>query len=138
MRELSIVIPILNEANNILILIPEIHKAKIKLKIKKFEILLVDDNSKDNIKTVVKKLKKKYKYLRFFIRKNKQKDLSKSCVVGFNKSSYKNILVMDGDYQHHPKYIIKLFNVFFKGNFDLVIGSRNLLELFQNVDVFTI
>tara|TARA_B100001250_G_scaffold394868_1_gene399221 strand:- start:378 stop:1088 length:711 start_codon:yes stop_codon:yes gene_type:complete len=128
MRELSIVIPILNEANNILILIPEIHKAKIKLKIKKFEILLVDDNSKDNIKTVVKKLKKKYKYLRFFIRKNKQKDLSKSCVVGFNKSSYKNILVMDGDYQHHPKYIIKLFNVFFKGNFDLVIGSRNLLK----------
>ena len=40
MRELSIVIPILYEANNILILIPEIHKAKIKLKIKKFEILL--------------------------------------------------------------------------------------------------
>jgi len=35
---------------------------------------------------------------------------------------------MDGDYQHHPKYIIKLFNVFFKGNFDLVIGSRNLLK----------
>ena len=100
MKELSIVIPILNEADNILILIPEIHKAKIKLKINKFEILLVDDNSTDNTKNVIKKLKKKYKYLRFFVRKNKKKDLSKSCVHGFNKSSYNNILVMDGDYQH--------------------------------------
>ena len=128
MKELSIVIPILNEADNILILIPEIHKAKIKLRIKKFEILLIDDNSTDNTKDVIKKLKKKYKYLRLFIRKNKKKDLSKSCVLGFNKTYYKNILVMDGDYQHHPKYIFKLFNVFSKGNFDLVVGSRNLLK----------
>ena len=59
MKELSIVIPILNEANNILKLIPEINKIKKKLKIKKFEILLVDDNSKDNIVDVVNNLKKK-------------------------------------------------------------------------------
>ena len=58
MKELSIVIPILNEADNILKLIPEINKIKKKLKIKKFEILLVDDNSKDNIVNVINKLKK--------------------------------------------------------------------------------
>ena len=108
MKELSIVIPILNEANNILLLIPDINKVRIKLNIKKFEILLVDDNSIDDIRNVVKKLKKKYKFLKLFVRKNKQKDLSKSCVFGFKKASFKNLLVMDGDCQHHPKYIIKL------------------------------
>ena len=62
MRELSIIIPILNEAKNILLLIPDINKARIKLNIKKFEILLIDDNSVDNIEFVVKKLKRKFKY----------------------------------------------------------------------------
>ena len=128
MRELSIIIPILNEAKNILLLIPEINKARIKLNIKKFEILLIDDNSVDNIEFVVKKLKKKFKYLKLFIRKNKKKDLSQSCVFGFKRSSFKNILVMDGDNQHHPKYIIQLFNAYSKGDFDIVVGSRNLLK----------
>ena len=128
MRELSIIIPILNEAKNVLLLIPEINKVRIKLNIKKFEILLIDDNSVDNIEFVVKKLKRKFKYLKLFIRKNKKKDLSQSCVFGFKKSSFKNILVMDGDNQHHPKYIIQLFNAYSKGDFDIVVGSRNLLK----------
>ena len=59
MSELSIVIPILNEAKNIRLLIPEINKVKIKLKIKRFEVLLIDDNSQDNIKQVFNILKKK-------------------------------------------------------------------------------
>jgi len=52
MSELSIVIPILNEAKNIQLLIPKINKVKIKLKVKRFEVLLIDDNSQDNIKQV--------------------------------------------------------------------------------------
>ena len=100
MNELSIVIPIYNEAKNISILIPKIDKERIKLKSKNFEILLIDDNSQDNIEQVVKKLKKKYKYLKLFIRKEKRKDLSKSCILGFKKSSFKNILVMDGNSLH--------------------------------------
>jgi len=128
MKELTIIIPILNEAKNILFLIPEINKSKIKLDIKKFEVLLIDDNSNDNIKEVCKKLKKKFKYLKLFTRRNKKKDLSQSCAYGFSKSSYKNILVMDGDFQHHPKYIIKLYNKYVKNNLDIAVGSRDLLE----------
>tara|TARA_Y100000590_G_C15471708_1_gene920422 strand:- start:2 stop:727 length:726 start_codon:yes stop_codon:yes gene_type:complete len=128
MSEISIVIPILNEAKNILLLVPEINKVKKKLKINKFEILLIDDNSDDNIKEVVKKLRKKYKYLKLFIRKNKNKDLSQSCILGFEKASFKNILVMDGDYQHSPKYIIKMFKVYLKENCDIVVGSRDLIK----------
>ena len=128
MSELSIVIPILNEAKNILQLIPEINKVKKKIKINKFEILLIDDNSYDHINKVVSKLKKKIPYLKLYIRKNKKRDLSKSCIDGFNIAKYKNILVMDGDLQHPPQYIIKLYHVFINQKCDLVVGSRDLLK----------
>jgi dolichol-phosphate mannosyltransferase len=127
MRQLTIVIPILNEAKNIVHLIPEIHKVQLKLNLKKFEILLIDDNSSDDIQLVFNKLKKRFKYLKLYVRK-KDRDLSKSCILGFEKSTNKNILVMDGDLQHNPKYIKNLFNKYISGNFDIVIGSRDLFK----------
>ena len=126
MNELSIIIPVLNEAENIKLLIPKIFKQLKKINLKKYEVILVDDNSKDKTQDVVKKLKKNNNFLRIFIRKNKNKDLSKSCIFGFKKSKYTNILVMDGDFQHNPKYIINLYNLFQKKNYDFVIGTRNL------------
>ena len=81
---LSIVIPILNEANNIKKLIPKIYNSLKKIKHKKIQIILVDDNSEDNIDEVFYKLKKKFKSIYLFKRKN-NRDLSKSCILGFNK-----------------------------------------------------
>jgi len=129
MKEISIVIPILNESENIKLLVPEIFKRLKKLKIKKTEIILVDDNSKDQIETVVKKLRKKFKLIKLLIRKKENKDLSKSCILGFEKSKYKNILVMDGDFQHHPKYIINLVKIFKKSNCDIAVGARDLTSI---------
>ncbi len=59
------------------------------LKIQKYEIILVDDNSEDQIELVVRKLRKKFKSLKLLIRRKKDKDLSKSCILGFEKSKYK-------------------------------------------------
>ena len=53
MINISIVIPILNEAKNIKLLIPKIDKEKKKLGLEKFEILIIDDNSEDNIEKVI-------------------------------------------------------------------------------------
>jgi len=126
MKEISIIIPILNESENIKLLIPEISKNIKILKILKYEIILVDDNSEDQIELVVKNLRKKFKSLKLLIRKKKDKDLSKSCILGFEKSKYKNILVMDGDFQHHPKYILNLVRNFNRTNCDIVVGARDL------------
>ena len=126
MKEISIIIPILNESENIKLLIPEISKNIKILKILKYEIILVDDNSEDQIESVVRKLRKKFKSLKLLIRKKKDKDLSKSCILGFEKSKYKNILVMDGDFQHHPKYILNLVRNFNRTNCDIVVGARDL------------
>ena len=125
---LSIVIPILNESKNIKLLIPKIVK-NIERKISKYEIIIVDDCSEDNIEQVIFNLKKKIKKIRLIRRTSKiNRDLSQSCLEGFKKAKYENIVVMDGDLQHDPKDIIKLYNKFINKNLDIVIGSRSLLK----------
>jgi dolichol-phosphate mannosyltransferase len=125
LTELSIVIPIFNEVKNINKLWVEIKK---NVNIKKFETIFIDDNSKDGSKEILQKISKKNNKVRFYIRKNKEKDLSKSCIQGFNNSKYKNILVMDGDLQHDPKYIPKLINKYNIGSADIIVGCRDFFS----------
>ena len=104
----SIVIPVFNESKNLPLLIKQIFKI---LRSKTFELIIVDDDSTDGTKYIMKKLKKKN--MRYYIR-NKNRDLTKSCVFGFERSKYENILVMDGDLQHRPIDILKLLKVYEK------------------------
>lgn len=117
----SIVIPVLNESSNLRILV-----SKIKKNLKKFtyEIIFIDDNSTDNSRKILEDLRTKNYNLRFYIRKNLP-DLSKSCQLGFDKSKYQNIIVMDGDLQHNPKYLSNMINSFMLNNCDFLIATRN-------------
>ena len=122
MDKFTIVIPVYNEAKNLEILIPKIYK---ELKNIKFELIIVDDSSNDSTSKILKKIKKKN--FTYIIRK-KERDLSKSCIEGFNKASSKNIIVMDGDLQHKPTDIKKFLNIFYKDKPDFVVGSRDLFK----------
>ena len=122
MCKFTIVIPVYNEAKNLKILIPKIYR---ELKSKKFEIIIVDDNSTDMTSKVLKRFKKKNFY--HLIRRDKR-DLSKSCILGFKKSRYNNIIVMDGDLQHKPSDIKKFLHVFHKINPDIAVGTRDLFK----------
>ena len=122
--KLSLVIPILNEEKNI---IPLTKKIIQNLKRIKYEIIFVDDSSIDDSRIKLKSLKKKYKFFKPFLR-NKKKDLTQSCFDGIRRSKFQNILIMDGDLQHDPKYIKKMFKIYKKYNLDIVIGSRKLLS----------
>ena len=120
MDKFTIVIPVYNEAKNLQILVPKIYKV---LKNIKFELIIVDDNSSDDTSKILKKFKKKN--LHHLVRK-KKRDLSKSCIDGFKKAKYKNIVVMDGDLQHKPSDLKKILNIFYKYNSDVVVGTRDL------------
>ena len=122
MDKFTIVIPVYNEANNLKILIPKIYQ---ELKNKKFEIIVVDDNSTDMTSKILEKFKKKN--FHHIIRKN-NRDLSKSCILGFKKSKYNNIIVMDGDLQHKPSDIKKFLHIFRKISPDIIVGTRDLFK----------
>ena len=123
MNKFTIVIPVFNEAKNLKILVPKIYR---QLKGREFELIIVDDNSNDDTSVVLKKFKKKN--FHHLVRKS-ERDLSQSCISGFKKAKYKNIIVMDGDLQHKPSDIKKILNNFNKYNPDIVVGTRDLFKV---------
>lgn len=120
--DLTIIIPILNEEKNI---IPLTNKLRKELKNINYEIIFVDDNSNDKSRKILQNLKSKFSFFKPILR-NKDRDLTQSCFDGIKFSKYKNILVMDGDMQHDPKYIKRMLNQFIKHKVDVVVGARKL------------
>ena len=65
-NNISIVIPVLNEEKNLNNLVYQIKRVKDEMKVDKFELIFVDDNSNDNTQQILINLKKKYKFLKLF------------------------------------------------------------------------
>lgn len=90
---LSIIIPCYNLENYIEKTVKNLLSEKLKSNI---EIIIVDDNSTDNSKNLLKKLKMQDKRISI-IKKNKNEGVSKARNTGINKSKGKYLLFLDGD-----------------------------------------
>ena len=112
--DLTIIIPSLNESDNLKKLIPEI-KSEIKEKFT-YEIFIVDGVTRDN-KTFQIAKKNSIRYLN----RIKNNDYGNAVRLGIKKCCGKHILFMDGDYSHNPKFILKLYE---NKYYDVVIASR--------------
>ena len=121
----SVILPTLNENGHILKLIEEI-SIIFKTQKKNFEIIVVDDNSSDGTYESVKKFQTNNSYLKVILRKDKKKNLANSINDGIIDSKYENIIWMDADFQHPPKYIKEFISNC--ENFDVIISSRFLRE----------
>ena len=114
---ISILVPTLNEADNIPLLINDLKKINFE-----FELIIVDDNSTDNTSEVIEKyLNEK---IRFIKRVSKDRDLSKSIILGAKESKFDNILVLDCDLQHEISNSNIMYDKLIKEKKDVVIGSR--------------
>ena len=100
----SVILPTLNENGHIASLISAIEKI-LKSNKKVFEIIIIDDNSIDGTIDTVKSLLKQNDNLKLNIRINKKKNLAESINLGIKLAKYENIIWMDADFQHPPKYI---------------------------------
>lgn len=128
-NSLSIIIPVLNEAKNLKNLTEKIYQNTKNIK---KEIIFVDDNSIDNSVIILKKLKKKFRSFKFFVRKQNN-DLTQSCFLGIKKSRYNHILIMDGDGQHNPIYIKRMFKLYLKNKTDFVIAAREFKKIEESL-----
>ncbi len=121
---LSIIVPIYNEGKNLSNLTKLISD---NLDMIDYEIIFVDDGSKDNTSILVNQLKRKYPIK--LIQRGKKLGLSSAVITGLDFATKKFVCVMDGDLQHNPKYIPEMLDLLVENNNSLVIGSRFIKKL---------
>jgi glycosyltransferase involved in cell wall biosynthesis len=119
---ISIVIPLLDEEESL----PELHswiKRVMDEYNYSYEILFIDDGSKDNSWKIIKELSNKYpevKGVKF--RRNYGK--SAALNVGFEDCKGDVVITMDADLQDSPDEIPALYEMIIKDRYDLVSGWK--------------
>jgi glycosyltransferase involved in cell wall biosynthesis len=119
--ELSIVIPVYNEEENVEPLVQEIKSALEQLG-KGYEIVIVDDGSTDGTFEVLVRLHEREAHLRV-VRLKRNFGQTAALAAGLAHCEGKIIVTMDGDGQNDPADIPALLAELDKGN-DLVTGWR--------------
>jgi len=120
--ELSIVIPVYNEEENVEPLIQEINAAVGPLG-KPYEIVVVDDGSGDATFTVLARLHQREPCLRV-VRLKRNFGQTAAIAAGLTYAGGDVVVLMDGDAQNDPADIPALLAELKKGN-DLVCGWRS-------------
>ena len=99
----SIIVPVYREAENIPILARRIAAVMPEAGIE-WELLLVDDDSRDGTVAVVEDLAR-HLPLRIEVRRTPPRDLSLSVLAGVQLSLHDRLVVMDADLSDDPKHI---------------------------------
>ena len=119
--DLTIVVPVLNESENLRPLIEEIDAALVETSLD-YEILVVDDGSDDDSFELIHELHQKYPQLGM-IRFRRNFGQTAAFAAGFDKARGKVIVTIDADRQNNPADIPSLLEKLAEG-FDVVNGWR--------------
>lgn len=125
---LSIVMPAYNEEKNIARIPKELlpHLEHIKKKYgQDYEILIIDDGSKDGTLKVAKNLEKKNSRIKVLIHEKNQ-GLGQAIRTGINAAKGDMIVTYESDFTWDPSQIDDLLKEYSKGGFDCVMGSPYL------------
>lgn len=120
MPKTYVTIPTYNEAENIEALLKEI----LALNIPDLYALVIDDNSPDGTGQIVDRLAKENPTIKILHRYN-NRGRGSAGIEGFKfalQEGADNIIEMDADFSHHPKYIPDLLKHIESA--DIVLGSR--------------
>ena len=118
---ISIIVPVFNESESIGLLLDEVINVMSSHKFN-FELIVVNDGSKDNTHQVLKQLTLKIKELSVIsLRKNYGQTAAMS--AGFDNSKGDIVITLDGDLQNDPNDIPLLISEINNG-YDLVCGWR--------------
>ncbi len=118
---LSIVVPTFREAENILPLVQRI-RAALEPAIP-YEIVFVDDNSRDGTDERVRELQQQGVPVRLIVRTD-ERGLSSAVLRGFCEARGDVLLCMDADMSHPAEAIPEMLRALETQQADLVVGSR--------------
>jgi dolichol-phosphate mannosyltransferase len=118
--EVSVIVPAINESENFPTLMERISAALAGIT---YEVLIVDDNSKDATPAVCAELAQRYP-LKLMVRTQPTNGLSGAVLHGMAAARGTYLCVMDADLQHPPEKLPELLRPLREGNADFVLGSR--------------
>ena len=121
-KRILVIIPVLNEVKNINPIVKKLKKNN------KFDVLFIDDNSKDGTVQNILKEKKKYKRI-FLTRRPKKLGIGSAHKDGLKwgyKKKYSIIITMDCDGTHNPIYINRMIKLLSSQKIGLVSTNRFL------------
>ena len=116
---LSVIIPVYNEVNNI----EEIIK-RVKARRLASEIIIVDDGSQDGTRDILKKMDGKGKVRVILHEKNQGKGAA--VVTGMKAAAGDILIIQDADLEYDPRDYTALLQPIKEGMADVVYGSRFL------------
>ena len=122
MNDSLVIIPTYKEKENINSIINAIFDLG-----KKFDILVVDDNSPDGTAEIVKELMTQHQGRLFILERKGKLGLGTAYIEGFKYAlnhQYEYIFEMDADFSHDPKDLLRLHEACEKDGYDMAIGSR--------------
>jgi glycosyltransferase involved in cell wall biosynthesis len=120
--EISIVIPLLNEAESLPELTRWIQRVLVARGLS-YEVILIDDGSTDDSWAVIEELSGQDMALRG-IRFNRNYGKSAALNVGFNAARGRVVCTMDADLQDSPEELPELYRMIVEDGYDLVSGWK--------------
>jgi len=118
-KSVSIVVPTLNEEENIIPLVSKITAFAVPFQ----EIVFVDDHSTDNTRAKIRELSQAQP-IRLIEQGGADLGLAGAIISGARSAKGEILLVMDADLSHPPEQINDLLEPIFADRADLVVGSR--------------
>lgn len=117
-----VIIPTYNECENIEAIIEAVFTLN-----ERFDLLVIDDASKDGTADIVKRVQNKYSNRLFLIEREGKLGLGTAYIRGFEwatENNYDYVNEMDADFSHNPADLERLYREHKSKNLDVVIGSR--------------
>src|SRR5436853_1195813 len=118
--ELAVVIPVLNEADNVAPMFERLTRALAGIR---WEAIFVDDDSPDGTADAVRALARLQSNIRC-VQRLGRRGLSSACIEGILSSAAPYVAVMDGDLQHDEMLLPQMLTKIRAEQLDVVIASR--------------
>ena len=122
--EISVVVPVFNEEENLPILIPKLVTVLNQLG-HPYEMIFVDDGSSDRSRSILKEMISPYPSLRI-IGLKKNRGLSTALMAGIKEARGRVVVTLDSDLQNDPEDIPRLME--YLDHYDMATGWRQERE----------